>query len=147
MYQSILISVLLMCSKEDISVLSKFTKNNETKIKELDNFRKDQIVVEDGWVSYPKNWNDKSKHDGILFSVPDNGEKHLVIYNVDDLLMDIPDFSLLDEPKNLNQENRYLFEVSDNKVLTKKEKKSIKAKELEALIREITKDESKVLSD
>lgn len=125
--------------------------------KEVREFRRDQVEVQEGWVSYPKDWRTRvakrEKHkDGVIFEgssrIEEGKEKRVVIYNVNDLLLEVPDFKsqMFDDEECVEYDNRddILWTGKANPKLTKKEKRSAKAKELEKLIKEMLRDDEKV---
>lgn len=90
--------------------------------REINDFRKDQISVQNGWQSYPKDFKDKTKNrtnkSGTLVKGPEDlkDQKYVVVYNVDDLINDIPDFDCpYTRETNPNVDNRQdLFDLYEN---------------------------------
>lgn len=136
----------------------KTVNQSDLNIEEIKEFRRDQVTVQEGWVSYPKDWKtivtkrEKYK-DGVIFEGPlkteEGKRKQVVIYDVNDLLCEVPDF----ESQMFSDEES--VEIHDNcdgivwagKIapqLSKKEKRSAKARELENLIKEMFCDGEKV---
>lgn len=121
---------------------------------EVSQFRKDQIIVKEGVVSYPKDWpirmatrkTDGITHEGKSIITEDGESKKIVIYNVDELLCDIPDF---EAPNTSNTEIDFEKERDNNnfdqpRKMTPSELKRFKkmrqAKQLEELIQTMLDD-------
>lgn len=127
-------------------------KEPELSSPEVADFRKGQIEVQNGWITYDKKWKERaekrSKHkDGIIFEgaerVPGQENKALkkvVIYDVSDLIYDVPNFK---SPMSYDKEELVTDEtsvVAPSFVYETKSKqigRKVKTRQLEKLIQDM----------